>query len=198
MNKRLLYILTLIVAVGFALALGGCNKSDDDDDNDNNGDDDNDDFTATSISFTPAGEAQAGDIWLELAESAPAKNTFTLNVRGNAIAETYGVAGRLLFDRELTSLDSAEPGDALAGNDAQIKALGGSNDQGGVFGISRSGDYTHSVTLDAAKIIGTLQFTVSAAGTTDITFNEERSTILNHDFELAEVSNWLGGTLVVE
>ncbi|HPQ67572.1 MAG TPA: hypothetical protein PKW95_00495 [bacterium] len=195
MNKRFHYIMLLILAVSFTLALGGCNKSDDDDND--SGDDDNDDFTATLITFTPAGSPQAGDIWLEL-EPDLKENSFILSVHGNAIEETYGVAGRLLFDREMASLDAATAGDALAGSEVQIKALGGSNDKGGVFGFSRSGDYTHSVTLDAGKIIGTLQFTVTAAGETDIVFDEDRSLILNHDFELAEVNNWLGGTLVVE
>jgi len=155
-------------------------------------------FAATSITFTPDGPGGAGDIWLELESANPPGNSFKLKVIGDELKGVYGVAGRLKFDRAICSLKGAKAGDALKGNSAEIIAAGGSNDEGGVFGFSRSKDYQHGVNLSANKVIGVLEFKVESAGTTTISFNTKRSNALNQILDDVEVAHWLGGTLKVE
>lgn len=154
-------------------------------------------FTATSITFKPDGPGGAGDIWLELESANPSKNSFKLKVIGDDIKGVYGVAGRLEFDRSILALRGAKAGNALEGNSAQLIAAGGSNDEGGVFGVSRSKDYQHGVNLRADKVIGILEFEVKSAGTTTISFNTKRSNALNQLLDDVEVAHWLGGTLEV-
>ena len=193
-NHRLLWLIALLTAV--VLVAGGCSCNDDDDDDDNDDNDDSD-FQASSISFDPAGPGTTGQIWLELDQADPATNSFTLKVLGDGL-DGYGVAGRMNFDRLIAALDAAKPGDALEGNSAVIVAKGGDIDAGGVFGVSRSGDFENTATISSDKIIGTLEFSVSAAGTTAIDFDADRSSILDAVFEKVEVDSWLGGTLTVE
>ncbi len=199
MNKHRFYRFGILIILAlFLLSPMACNKSDDDDDDSGSEQDDDDDFTPSSITFTPDNSEGAGEIRLELKSTTPEQSTFVLNVIGDTINQAYGVAGRLEFDIEITTLQSAMAGVALEGNDATIKGLGTGNDAGGIFGFSRSVDYTHSADLSADKPIGTLTFTVTAPGETKIAFAEDRNTVMNHDLNPVEVDRWLGGTLKVE
>ena len=184
----------LAVLMMGVLLVAGCSSSSGDDDDDSG----DDDFTASSITFEPDSGSGDQTIWLALAGASPETNSFVLNVIGQAIDSTYGVAGRLEFDLELTALGQAQAGNALESNNAQILALGGPNDKGGVFGFSRSGDYEHSVTLSKDKIIGTLHLTVLGAGQTKIDFDDDRSHVIDHDLDALEVTDWIGGTLTVQ
>lgn len=192
---KTVFILLLITALAFA---AGCDKSDDDDDSGSGDDDDDDAFVATSITFTPDGPGAAGDIWVELESVNTEENTFVLKVVGDHVLSAYGVAGRMEFDTDMTTLNEARPGNALLSDDAQVMAKGAGNDAGAVFGISRTGDFVHGVVIEKTKIIGTLEFTVSAAGTTQISFHQDSSRVMSQDLEVVEVGQWLGGKLVVE
>jgi len=194
MNKlfRLLAIALLLLAAASA----GCQKSGDDDDNQNN-DDDNTPFQAKQITFTPAGSAQAGDIWLEMENADPAQNAFTLRLMGNGLTDVYGVAGRLTFDRAIGALNSAAPMVALGSGGATVATEAAANDAGGVFGFSRQG-LVAGVAFAEPVVIGTLEFNALKAGKTDIAFTENKSRVMNPDLEVVEVAHWLGGTLTVE
>jgi hypothetical protein len=193
-NHKLLLLLAVLI-LAFCVSLG-CNKNDDDDDS--GGDDDDAAFQATSIKFTPDGPGTVGQIWLEGGEFEPENNRFTLKVLGDEIENAYGVAGRLEFDVTIASLDDATAGDALQGNEAVLVAKGGSTDKGGVFGVSRSVDFQNSVTLSKDKVIGVLEFTVTAAGETTLKFDDDGSAVPNHDLDTNEIDSWLGGTLKVD
>jgi len=189
MNKRSCVWLVLLFSVS-VLVFAGCQKSGDDDDNGG-------DVSFHSVSFTPEGQGGAGDLWLELGDVDVAHGKITLKVIGDAFA-AYGVAGRLLFDQKVLMLTGAYAGDALAGENVQIVAAGAANDEGGVFGFSRSGDYSSSAEVTKSKVIGTLEFKLIAHGTAEITFNADRSRVVNEVLDSVEVAHWLGGTVMVE
>jgi hypothetical protein len=188
-NRFLLYAFaaTLLVTLPFT----ACKSND-------NGDDDDDSFSASSITFTPNGSGQTGDIWLELVSSDPKTNSFQLKVVGSGIETAYGVAGRLTFDRKIASLDEATAGNALEGNNAVLVARGTSNDEGGIFGVSRSVDFQNDVEITESKTIATLSFTVLGTGTTEIKFVENLSRVMDKGLDSVEIGNWSGGTLTVE
>lgn len=181
-----IFLLTLFTFTLVGLAFYGC------------GGDGGGGFSASSITFTPDGPGGKGDIWLELESAEPSKNRFKLKVIGDGIEGAYGVAGRLEFDRNICALGGAKSGDALEGGSAEIVAAAGSNEEGGVFGFSRSKNYESSSNLSADEVIGYLEFTVSAAGTTELSFVSKRSKVLNHKLDIVDVKNWLGGTLTVK
>jgi len=197
MNKTLLKILFFLVCV-LSLSCTGCSRSDNggsgDDDDDGSGDDD---FSPTSITFMPDGQGAAGDIWLEQGATDVDKKAFTLKVIGDGLT-VFGVAGRLTFNESVCELTGIVAGDALEGGTAPIVAAAAGNDDGGVFGVSRSVDWRHSATIAKTKVIGTLEFSVKKAGTTTIAFNADRSRALDEGLHSVEITNWLGGELTVE
>ncbi|MDD5308640.1 MAG: cohesin domain-containing protein [Deltaproteobacteria bacterium] len=148
-----------------------------------------------AFGFEAEGPGKAGDVWLELESESPAARTFTLKVLASGLKQVYGAAGRLVFDTKVCALRSAAPGDALEGGKAQVIAKGGPNAEGGVFGISRSGDFETSVDLGSGAVVGTLTFEIVGSGTTDIAFVPERSHAVTHTLESVAVAHWLGGTL---
>lgn len=194
MNKRL--GLLALAAVLFLAFLAGCQKSgDDDDDNDQN---DNGPFRATNIAFTPAGEAASGDIWLELETTDLANNAFTLRLMADGQSGVYGIAGRLTFDPEIAALVSVAAKQALAAEGVTVTAEAAANESGGVFGVTRTGKAAGAAVFTEPVVIGHLEFTVAKAGTTEISFTENRSRIMNPDLDEIEVTNWRGGTLTVK
>jgi len=151
-----------------------------------------------TIDFEPEGEGGPGMIWLRLAEADPAAGTFSLEVVGDGLASVYGVAGRLLFDTGVCALESAAPGGALEGGAAVVIAAGAGNGEGGVFGVSRSGDFSAGADLAADAVVGTLSFRIVQPGSTEIRFKENRSRAMSPSLEKVEVADWLGGTLTAE
>jgi hypothetical protein len=156
-----------------------------------------DEGPSPTITFTPQGPADPG-IWLELEAADPENGTFTLKVVGKGIGNVYGVAGRLAFDRTHCSLEAARAGDALLGGTATLVAAGASTADGGVFGISRSGDFENAVDLDGSRVIGYLDFLLQDTGSFDLSFVDARSRAIDPGLRYIEVDGWLGGTLAHE
>ena len=186
--KSLIFCMLILALASFA----GCKKGDDDND-----DDSSDNGGIKSVTFQPAGSAGAGDIWLELESSSPGDNRFSLRVKGDGLT-VYGVAGRLEFDPAICTLTGAQSGDALEGGTAKIVAAGGASDEGGVFGISRSGDFQTGADLKADRNIGVLEFSILSPGSTKISFTSDHSRVMNQNLESVEVAHWLGGTLAIK
>lgn len=156
------------------------------------------DPASASIQFQPAGQPGPGMVWLELGTVDVAEGTFTLLVKGDGLSTAYGVAGRLRFDTSVCTLQYARPGNALEAGTAEVIAAGAGNDEGGVFGMTRSKDFMRSAEITASEVIGTLHFEVAEPGTTEIRFADRRSAVLSHELQRVDVTAWLGGTLTVE
>lgn len=180
----------------FFLLFAACGHGDDDDNDDSSPGDDDDNATL-EVEFTPDAPGEAGAIWLELGQVLAEENTFTLKVIGDGLT-AYGVAGRLLFDPQVVTLTAVQAGEALAGDNAVIVAAGAANELGGVFGFSRSVNYQQSAALVKTKIIGEVTFTIQDKGETTISFNVDRSRVLDHSLDSVEVGHWYGGKLAIK
>jgi hypothetical protein len=190
MNKRIALLALLLI--GALVLAAGCTKS-----NDGDSGDDDDDFVMPTIEFEAADGDETG-IWLELASTSPENFEFELRVRGDGIARAFGVAARLEFDKKVATLETATAGDALAGGPGEVIAQGGATEEGGAFGVSRTGTYTTGADISADQTIATLRFTVVERGETDIVFSELARTVLDPDLASIDVASWRGGTLRVE
>ncbi|MCC6157099.1 MAG: hypothetical protein IT350_03540 [Deltaproteobacteria bacterium] len=198
MDKRITMVLALL-ALMFCFA--GCKNDDGNGGGGGSASDDDDDsgFDATSIEFTPAsGGGAAGDVWLELIEVDLDTNTVQLAVKARGIATIFGLAGELMYDAGVVSLQSGEASAAMSAGGASVLAGAADRGAGGAFGFARERAQSGTVSANDATQIGTLTFRATGAGETEIAFNDERSHVLDDGLETVEVTRWLGGTVVVE
>ena len=182
-TRKFFFLVILILAVA---GLAGCDS----------GGDKGGGGKGSPGSFEPEAQARSGDIWLKL-EKASATHV-TLHVIGDGISGAYGVAGKLIFDTSVLGMEGGGAGTALEGGSASVLAAIKGNDEGGVFGFSRSGDYNHSVDLKADKVIGILEFNVTKKGAVKIAFDPDHSKVMSHELKSVEVTHWLGGTITIK
>jgi hypothetical protein len=188
----------IVLTMGFcaALAVSGCTGGQQSPDRGGDLVGGPDETPVPKITFAPAGPTTAG-VWLELESADLAAQRFSLKILGSGLANVYGISGRLVFDRGLCTLESATAGAALGAGAAAV-AAGASSVEGGLFGVSRTGDFSAGVALDGTQVIGTLSFVLADRGTVGITFAPERSRILDPRFQKVEVGAWLGGAVTLE
>ncbi|MCL4234615.1 MAG: hypothetical protein KJ042_08860 [Deltaproteobacteria bacterium] len=197
MAKRITIFLALLALV---VCFAGCkNDNSDGGGSSSGGDDDDSGFDATSIEFTPeSGGGAAGDVWIELVEVDLDTNTVQLAVKARGIATIFGLAGELMYDAGIVSLQSGEASSAMGAGGASVLAAAADRGAGGSFGFARERAQSGTASANEATQIGTLTFRATGAGETELAFNDERSHVLDDVLETVEVTRWLGGTVVVE